>query len=180
MLLNMERNKVHYKHLIPFFYGKGKNGIQVANKMAHKRCGWNYTPLSTTYLWVISSIHIHMYFLYVLYIYIFMFVICFCIYFSMLLYIFYIYVFVYVILLCSPTCIFTSVLTLCKYILSVSTFIYIYFCNRDTLWHFSILYRNILFLNYSRFICCICAHIFDHDDDCLWSFLSIWNYFITL
>lgn len=81
MLLNMERNKVHYKHLIPFFYRKGKNGIQVANKMAHKRCSWNYTSLSTAYLWVISSMFIHMYFLYILYIYISfsVFLICFCI-----------------------------------------------------------------------------------------------------
>lgn len=42
-------------------------------------CSWNYTPLSTAYLCVTSSMFIHMYFLYVLYVYILFYVFT-CIY----------------------------------------------------------------------------------------------------
>ena len=33
MPLNMEENKVHFRHLMLFFYRKGKNAIQAANKI---------------------------------------------------------------------------------------------------------------------------------------------------
>jgi len=33
MPLNMEENKVHFRHLMLFFYRKGKNIIQAANKI---------------------------------------------------------------------------------------------------------------------------------------------------
>ena len=33
MPLNMEENKVHFRHLMLFFYGKGKNATQAANKI---------------------------------------------------------------------------------------------------------------------------------------------------
>jgi len=33
MPLNMEENKVHFRHLMLFFYRKGKNATQAANKI---------------------------------------------------------------------------------------------------------------------------------------------------
>lgn len=166
MLLNMERNKVHYKHLIPFFYRKGKNGIQVANKMAHKRCSWNYTSLSTAYLWVISSMFIHMYFLYVLYIYISLFFYVFNMFLHIFFYafIYFLYLcFVYVILLCSPTCIFTSVLTvLCIYIyISVIEIQYGILVFSTEIFFFLI--SRVLYAAYVRILLIMTMIVYDHS-----------------